>query len=78
MEIGEAAARMQTTGEQLTLVLKLGEGKRSGIGHEEMLHGAGSDVEGDAWMKESSGQTPEREKKKLYVAVKIILKTIDA
>jgi len=27
-EIGEAAARMQTTSEQLTLVLKLGEGRK--------------------------------------------------
>jgi len=27
-EIGEAAVRMQTTGEQLTLVLKLGEGEK--------------------------------------------------
>ena len=27
-EIGEAATRMQTTGEQLTLVLKLGEGEK--------------------------------------------------
>jgi len=27
-EIGKAATRMQTTGEQLTLVLKLGEGEK--------------------------------------------------
>jgi len=63
-EIGEAAVRMQTTGEQLTLVLKLGEGKRSSIGcGGDTTWGRQVMSRENAWMKESLGRTPEREKR---------------
>jgi len=47
-EIGEAAARMQTTGEQLTLVLKLGEGEKEWYrAWRRCYMGQAGDVEGE-------------------------------
>ena len=46
-EIGEAAMRMQTTSEQLTLVLKLGEGEKERYRAWRCYMGQAGDIEGE-------------------------------